>query len=131
MHRFATLLVVLLMGACTAGSPSSNLLPSQADSLIQAKAKDSTFLLLDVRTPQEYSMGHLSGARLIDFYGPDFQAQIAKLPRNGTVLLYCRSGNRSGQTLDMMKGLGFKDVRHLAGGINNWQAEARPLTKQP
>lgn len=131
MRHIATLLVAILMGACSAGSPGTTLLPAQADSLIQAKAKDSTFLLLDIRTPQEYAMGHIAGSRLIDFYAPDFEAQIAKLPRKAPILMYCRSSNRSGKALEMMKSMGFQDVRHLSGGIISWQAEARPLTKQP
>lgn len=129
MHRIALVLVAFLIGACTAGSPASNLLPTQADSLIRAHAKDSTFLLVDVRTEQEYAMGHIAGARLIDFHGPNFEAEIGKLPRKAPIFLYCRSGNRSGQALSLMRHLGFANVRHLAGGINAWQAEARPVTR--
>ena len=129
MHRLSLLLVALLIGACTAGNTGTELLPAQADSLIQARAKDSSFLMIDVRTPQEYAMGHIAGARLIDFHGADFAAEVGKLPRDASIFLYCRSGNRSGKALDLMKGMGFKDVRHLSGGITSWQAEARPLVR--
>ena len=74
-------------------------------------------------------MGHIAGARLVDFHGPDFAAEIGKFPRDASIFLYCRSGNRSGKALDLMKGMGFKDVRHLSGGITSWQAEARPLVR--
>lgn len=130
MRAFPVLLLGLALGAC--GAPSgrgSNLSPAKADSLIQAHKSDSSFLLLDIRTPQEYAMGHMPHAKLVDFYAPNFQSEIAKLPRNAPILLYCRSGNRSGQALDLMQGMGFTDVRHLAGGINLWQAEARPLVR--
>lgn len=130
MRAFSALLLSLALGAC--GAPSglgTNLSPAKADSLIQAHKSDSSFLLLDVRTPEEYAMGHIAQARLVDFYAPDFQARISALPRQAPVFLYCRSGNRSGQALQMMQSLGFTNVRHLAGGINLWQAEARPLVR--
>lgn len=130
MRAFSVLLLGLALGAC--GAPAgrgTNLSPAKADSLIQAHKSDSTFLLLDVRTPQEYAMGHMPGAKLVDFHSSSFQADIAKLPRNAPILLYCRTGNRSGQALDLMQGMGFTEVRHLAGGINLWQAEARPLVR--
>lgn len=129
MHRIVFLLAALLVSSCTAGSPGADMTPAQADSLIRAHAKDSTFLLVDVRTPSEYQMGHLQGARMIDFHGPDFSGEIGKLPRNAPIFLYCRSGNRSSQAIGLMKGMGFKNVHHLAGGMNSWQAEARPVTR--
>jgi len=130
MRLIAATVFLLVLGAC--GSPSrlgTDLSPAKADSLIQAHAKDSKFLLLDVRTPEEFAMGHLPGARLVDFHSAGFQDEIGKLPRQAPIFLYCRSGNRSGQALRLMEGMGFTDVRHLAGGINLWQAEARPIVR--
>ena len=77
-------------------------------------------VVLDVRTAEEYSAGHLEGATLIDFYGADFAAQIAELDRDTPYLLYCRSGNRSGQTRALMADLGFTDVADVEGGILAW-----------
>jgi rhodanese-related sulfurtransferase len=130
MRAFPALLLSLALGACGAPSgPGTNLSPAKADSLIQANKSDSSFLLLDVRTPEEYAMGHIDRSRLVDFHAADFQTRITALPRQAPILLYCRSGNRSGQALKMMQDLGFTNVRHLAGGINLWQAEARPLVR--
>lgn len=67
-------------------------------------------VVIDVRTPEEYSEGHLDGALNIDFYAPDFAAQIAELPKDGTYVLYCRSGSRSGQAKSIMDNMGFTDV---------------------
>ncbi|MHA7861551.1 rhodanese-like domain-containing protein [Tessaracoccus sp. Y36] len=67
-------------------------------------------VFLDVRTPDEYDAGHVDGARNIDFYAPDFADQLAELPRDATYVVYCQSGNRSGQAKTAMDELGFTDV---------------------
>lgn len=118
----------LSLTSCTA-QEGVTFSPAKADSLIKAHAMDSNFVLLDIRTPEEHGMGHIPGSHLLDFYGPNFEAELGKLPRNAPILLYCRSGNRSGQAIRTMQSMGFTEVRHLAGGIVSWQAEARPLQR--
>lgn len=128
MIRLPLLVFALSLSACAAPPASkTDLAPAQADSLIRASAKDSSFHLIDIRTPQEYGSGKIGNARLIDFYAPDFQANLAKLPRDAKILIYCRSGNRSGQALRLMESMGFTDVKHLAGGIGAWRAKGLPI----
>lgn len=71
--------------------------------------------VLDVRTPQEYAAGHLTEARNVAL-GVDFAKAVASLPRTGTYVLYCASGNRSAQAASIMADLGFADVVD-AGGL--------------
>ncbi|HEX8427878.1 rhodanese-like domain-containing protein [Hymenobacter sp.] len=78
-------------------------------------------ILLDVRTPEEFATGHLKGARNIDFRAPDFRDHIAKLDPAQTYVLYCQSGNRSGQTLKLMEEAGFKNVVN-AGAFKDLKA---------
>jgi rhodanese-related sulfurtransferase len=80
-------------------------------------------VLIDVRTPAEFEAGHIPGAKIIDFYASDFKTTIEQLDRTKSYYLYCRSGNRSGQTISMMEGLGFEDVVHLGSGIGTWGGE--------
>ena len=77
-------------------------------------------VILDVRTPEEFAEGHLEGAILVDFYDDDFADQLAQLDPDVPYLLYCRSGNRSGQTRGILEGLGFADVADIDGGIISW-----------
>ncbi|MDH5671256.1 MAG: rhodanese-like domain-containing protein [Myxococcales bacterium] len=85
-------------------------------------------VVLDVRTDAEFAEGHLAGAVQLDFYAADFEAQISALDREPPYLLYCRSGNRSGKTLEIMKRLGFVEVYELEGGISAWSAASLPVT---
>lgn len=79
--------------------------------------------VIDVRTPEEYSQGHLQGAVNMDVSAPGFDEQVGQLDRTGRYTLYCRSGRRSAQAAERMKQLGFTDV-HDAG---SYQEAAKSL----
>lgn len=70
-------------------------------------------MLLDVRTVEEYAAGHLDGAHLLDFNGGDLAAAIPSLDPDAEYLVYCRSGNRSGQAIALMEQAGFTDLTNL------------------
>ncbi len=86
-------------------------------------------VLIDVRTPEEFDEAHLDGAMLIDFYRDDFEAAIDELDRDQPYVIYCRSGNRSGQARELMAELGFTDVADIDGGIVAWEADGLPTVK--
>lgn len=86
----------------------------------ELKAKyNSGAILLDVRSPQEYSEGHLEGAILI----PDYEFNIRKNEiqqyKDDTIIVYCKSGNRSRRIYQILKKMGYKDVYNLYGGLDN------------
>lgn len=85
--------------------------------------------LLDVRTPDEYSKGHLPKAQNIDWNGADFSTQTAKLDKSKPVLLYCLSGGRSASAVSKMKADGFTEIYELSGGIMKWRAAKLPEEK--
>lgn len=85
-------------------------------------------VVLDVRTPEEFAEGHLEGAVLVDFYAADFADQLAALDADVPYLVYCRSGNRSGQALGVMEQLGFTSVVDVDGGIVAWTGAGLPVT---
>jgi rhodanese-related sulfurtransferase len=87
------------------------------DAARAAELAASGITVLDVRTPEEFAEGHIDGAELIDFYEPTFAERIAQLDRSREYLVYCRSGNRSGQTVELMEELGFGRLWELDGGV--------------
>lgn len=84
-------------------------------------------VVLDVRTAEEFAGGHLTGADMLDFYRDDFADRLAELDRDVPYLIYCRSGNRSGQTRALMEELGFADVVDVDGGIVAWDDAGLPI----
>ncbi len=99
--------------------------PEAAASTISAPPDD--LVILDVRTPEEFAEGHIDGAVMIDFYRDDFADELAKLDPDVPYVLYCRSGNRSGQTAALMEQLDFASVQDVDGGILAWQQAGLPL----
>jgi rhodanese-related sulfurtransferase len=85
-------------------------------------------VLLDVRTPQEFTAGHLPGARNLDIGASTFDAQLGALDKAVTYAVYCHSGNRSNQALQRMATAGFTHVADLSGGITAWTAAGQQTT---
>jgi len=91
--------------------------------------KQSDMQLVDIRTPEEVAEGIIEGAQLIDFFDEDFDAQMSELDKEKPLIIYCRSGGRSGKAAGRLATLGFKEIYDVSGGFNGWKTEGRPVTK--
>ncbi len=136
MKRLAVsvLLVCLAIGVvCTGGCAQTQVMeditPQEAFDLIQDNLNNPDFVILDVRTPQEFTEGHIENAANIDFYSETFRNELDNLDKTKTYLIYCRSGGRSGKALNMMAELNFMEAYNILGGITQWKAEGLPTTK--
>lgn len=76
--------------------------------------------IIDLRTEPEWEKGHIEEAIRIDYLEKSFNETIAKLPKNGTYLLYCESGYRSSEAMQFMKSVGFRKVYELKDGFAEW-----------
>ena len=124
------LVAVSLMPQCATICPFTNISPEQAQALIQRNTDNPNFILLDVRTPQEFSTGHIKGALNINFSAPDFASKIDELDKSATYLVYCKVGGRSSKAMQVMQEKGFKKVFNIEGGIDKWQAGNLPIEKK-
>jgi rhodanese-related sulfurtransferase len=89
--------------------------------------KDS-IQILDVRTPGEYSSGHIKGALLADWNNKEeFKRRVAFIDKNKPVYVYCLAGGRSAAAAQRMREEGYEKVYELKGGINAWKADNKPL----
>jgi rhodanese-related sulfurtransferase len=78
--------------------------------------------ILDVRTPEEFDLGHLSNAMLANWNEKDeFIRRIAALDKDEPVYIYCLSGKRSAEAANVLRERGFSEVIELQGGINAWK----------
>lgn len=104
MKNLVTALVLAgaaLFGLTACSAPAT----PAAQSAISADA-----VVIDVRTPGEYSAGHLEGAMNIDVQASDFDSQVSALPTDGDYVVYCRSGSRSAAAAARLADLGFTAV---------------------
>lgn len=81
------------------------------------------FVLIDVREPSEFEIVSIPGAQLIPKDRILNGNALAELPHDRPIVLYCKSGVRSAETLAVLLGAGFKDARHLADGVVGWVKE--------
>ena len=128
------LLVIVFLHGCATQIESPNQIledigVQEAFELIQRNQGNTDFIIIDVRTPQEFNEGYIENAVNIDFYSETFKEDLDKLDKNKTYFIYCRSGNRSGRAMPIMKELGFKEVYNLSAGIKDWIAEGLPVLK--
>jgi phage shock protein E len=105
--------VFALFAGSGGSSPDIRIKAEQAQELIKAQPN---LVILDVRTPAEYAAGHLTGARLLNFFDAQFKDEIQQLDRAASYLIYCRSGNRSGKAARLMLQWGFTELYELQGG---------------
>ena len=91
---------------------------------------DSSVVILDVRKADEFAESHIKGAILIDQFQSDFVEQAqAKLPKEKTIAIYCRSGRRSANAAGKLADVGYKCV-NLKGGIIAWKEANMPVIKE-
>ena len=88
-------------------------------SFVETYQKTTGAVLLDVRTPAEFAVGHIAQAINVDFENPTFSTEVMKLDKEKEYFVYCRSGNRSGQAITIMKQNGFTHISELAGGVSS------------
>jgi len=139
--RFAGLAAILVVAMAACGGQSPTAAPSSpgpASSTVAAaplaltvtvaeadRLRQDGALVLDVREESEWITGHIDGATLIPL--GELPNRLGELPRDRSILVVCRSGNRSAQGRDILLGAGFGSVTSLAGGMNDWITAGHPV----
>ena len=116
MNRIVVLSLIFIFSCELLNSPEINII-SESDFV---EIQDSDYTLIDVRTQDEFDLGHIDSAINLDFYSETFQNDILSLPKNETIVLYCRTNNRSRKTANILKENGFREISVLDGGITEW-----------
>ena len=103
--------------------------PAVAYALIQENTENQDFVIIDVRTPEEYADGHIEKAINLDHYSETFKGELDKLDKDKTYLIYCRAGPLSRMALNIMEDLDFSEVYHIDDGIVEWEKLGFPIVK--
>jgi len=93
----------------------------------QGKISPIPFVMLDVRTAEEYAEGHIKGAVLIPVQV--LAERLAEVPKNKQVYVYCHSGTRSARAAKMLAKNGFTNIENVMGGIVAWKKAGYPVVK--
>tara|TARA_Y100000741_G_scaffold347263_1_gene314394 strand:+ start:730 stop:1098 length:369 start_codon:yes stop_codon:yes gene_type:complete len=112
------ILIIILFITCESNKGEFKLLEYK---LYKSHIENNSVQLIDVRTPEEYNLGHINGAVNIDYKNENiFYRSFKKLDKSKSVYLYCRSGNRSKKSADILIELGFSRIYDLKGGFIEW-----------
>jgi phage shock protein E len=87
----------------------------------------SDVVLIDVREQVEYDAGHIPGVTLIPL--GEIASRMSEIPTDKTVIVTCRSGNRSEQAADFLRANGFDNIHNMAGGILAWERAGLPVDR--
>ena len=134
MKLFSLVIIISIQSLVTCPANESESVYKNLDAvktkkiIAQYKKDKKTLIIIDVRTKEEYDREHFPKAKLINFFGSDFEKKLKELDKNKSYLLHCQSGGRSKGALNKMQKLGFKRVYHLDGGILAWKKSGGELT---
>jgi rhodanese-related sulfurtransferase len=101
------------------------------DEAVEFVAIHDNVVILDVRTPLEYEMSHITGAVNVDVQNESFEDNVIALDPGKTYIVHCTKnpvGGRSSRALETLQDLGFKNLYSLEGGYLAWQEAELPLT---
>lgn len=119
---------MFILSACNQSSTEKKMTldPNTFDEMINKKTDE---IILDVRTPEEFSSGHIPGAILMNIKEADFETQVKELDKTKPVFVYCLSGIRSEKASAILTNSGFKEVYHLEDGLKAWTNSGKELIK--
>ena len=118
----ALLLFILVFSGCAAKSEKASYRQVSTDEAINIMKEEKDYIILDVRTPEEFKSKHIPGAINIpnETIGTE---EIPELPdKEQLIMIYCRSGNRSKQAAEKLAAQGYTNIVEF-GGINDWTGE--------
>ena len=78
------------------------------------------YILIDVRTTDEYQSGFIQNAINIDYYSEMFNSDILSFEKDSKIILYCRTNNRSAKSANLLLDNGYRDINVIEGGITSW-----------
>lgn len=134
--KFLSVFVITLLFALVACEKPETVVSSNTSSAVseinEKLNSDSSYVILDVRTPAEYTAGHIKGAINIDINDESFKTKIQSLDNSKTYVVHCTANvenGRSDKSIAIMKAQGFEKLVSMSGGIASWQASGLPTVK--
>ncbi|MEN6293255.1 MAG: rhodanese-like domain-containing protein [Methanobacterium sp.] len=103
--------------------------PKEVFTILEKHRNDPDFVILDVRTPEEYDDGHIENAYLLTFKSGSFENELGKMDKNKKYFVYCRTGRKSRKAVELMKKRGYMEAHSIIGGVDKWKRNRLPVEK--
>jgi rhodanese-related sulfurtransferase len=118
--------VVLAVGSIAHAADAKNITVEEAAAKLKA---DTNIVVIDVRSPDEFSAGHIKGATNINIQDKEFAKKIEALDKSKTYIIHCAAGGRSARACDKIKPMGFNSVLHMNQGFSAWKEKGQAVEK--
>ncbi|WOH37141.1 rhodanese-like domain-containing protein [Thalassotalea fonticola] len=133
MHKLIVIIFITLLTACSSVAENEQQIKLSGDiaqqQLLKMQTANEDFLLLDVRSTEEYNEGHIPGA--INISHQKLANRLAEIGqfKDKNIVVYCRSGRRAGIAIDILRDNKFKHLSHLSGDMQGWQTADLDVVK--
>ncbi len=103
--------------------------PKDVFNILEKHRDNPDFVVLDVRTPEEYEEGHIENAYLLNVKSDSFEDELGKMDKNKRYFVYCRTGRKSRKAVELMEKSRYKEAHSIVGGIDKWKLRRLPVEK--
>ena len=135
------MLLLLVLAACGGAAPAAPVADAPVESSVNLEnlpqnididtvyeiQNDPNVFMLDVREQQEYDEKHIPGINLIPM--STIENRLDEIPTDQTVIVTCRTGNRSNQVTQFLRANGFDNAHNMTGGIVEWEQAGYPVER--
>ena len=119
------IITFLIMPGSFTASPATDI---TQEAFVKLNKADGDFVLIDVRSIQEFAQGHIKGA--INISHSEISRRLSEIPKDKDLILYCRTGRRVGVAAKILAKNGYTKLYHLDGDMVVWMRNNRPLTRK-
>ena len=119
--RFIVLVLAIFFFSSGIVAASEHVLsPLDAQKFIEANKDNQKFIIIDLRSKNEFDESHIEGARLVHYYATNFKRIISRFEKDSKILLYCQKGRQSPLAVRALEKMRFSDMYILDGGFDAW-----------
>ncbi len=130
MRNLVAAVLVTATFACGAEAPAPGTAIEPAE-LVQRLAAKTAPVILDVRSPEEFSAGHIPGALNVPHTELAGRLPALRLAAGQEIVVHCESGRRAGLAATVLRQAGYANIRDLNGHMRAWRAAGHPLEAAP
>lgn len=123
------ILLLLIISLLSISCNSQNYKSLSAKTFQEKLKNEKTSKILDVRSPEEFSTGHIENALNINWNGDNFEGKVKTFDKTKPIFVNCQGGGRSKKAAERLFSLGFKIIYELNGGMNDWTSNNLPTKK--
>jgi len=103
--------------------------PKEVFNILEKNRDNPDFVVLDVRTPEEYDEGHIENAHLLNIRSKDFEDELERMDKNKKYFVYGKAEHKGSKAVELMEEHGYAEAHNVAGGIDKWRLKRLPVEK--